>query len=82
MRAGGAYRGGQVLAFLPRVPSLLRSQGLGFSLTGLALQFADALVFVFLVRYLQSPLFVLLYVSFLPVPVLIYCLFASVQLAI
>lgn len=50
VRAGGAYRGDQVLAFLPRIPSLIRSQPVGFSLTGLALQFADALVFVFLVR--------------------------------
>jgi hypothetical protein len=48
IRANGIYDGGQLLAFQPMSPTLLRSQGLGFSLVGLALQFADALVFVFL----------------------------------
>ena len=48
VRAGGAYRGDQLFAFLPRYPALLRSQGMGFTLIGLGLQFADALVFVFL----------------------------------
>ena len=49
VRAGGAYRGDQLFAFLPRYPALLRSQAIGFSLIGLVLQFADALIFVFLV---------------------------------
>ena len=48
VRAGGFFRGTELFAFLPRFPSLMRSQGLGFTLIGLALQFADALVFVFL----------------------------------
>ena len=48
VRAGGAYRGTQLFAFLPRYPALMRNQGLGFTLIGLVLQFADALVFVFL----------------------------------
>jgi hypothetical protein len=54
VRAGGAFRGDELFAFLPRYPALLRSQGIGFSLIGLVLQFADALIFVFLVSGTDS----------------------------
>jgi len=50
IKSAGVPLGSGVLTFSPRVPSIIYKQSLAWTLTGLVLQLADALFFVFLIK--------------------------------
>jgi hypothetical protein len=51
IRACGADIGEGYLAFTPRIPSLIRSQGIGYTLIGALLQLLDGIFFVYLAKH-------------------------------